>query len=324
MPTVLLESEAIRRREGAFRTTLAAAGFDLVVPPEPKSLTRDQLAGYLPQVDAVIMGVGTIDRPLIEQTPRLRVISRTGVGYDRIDLQAATDHKIAVTITPGANHDGVAEHTIGLIIALSKGFKGHDQALRAGTWDRSTLPRPVRGRTLGIVGMGRIGQAVAVRALGLGMIVLAHNPRPKPVPGVEAVPFESLLARSDVVSLHLPVKQETRGLFGATTLSRMRRGAILINTGRGELINEADLVHALQSGQIGGAGLDVFDPEPPRADHPLWAFPNVITTPHLSGLDETSVNQMAQQAATNLVELFQGNWPADAVVNSAVRAGWRW
>ena len=324
MPTVLLESEAIRRREGTFRTTLAAAGFDLIVPPEPKSLTRDQLARYLPEVDAVIMGVGVIDRPLLAGAPRLRAISRTGVGYDRIDLQAATDHLVVVTITPGANHDGVAEHTIGLMIALSRGFRVHDQALRVGTWDRSTLPRPVRGQTLGIVGLGRIGQAVAVRALSLGMTVLAYNPRPKPMSGVESVPFEALLARSDVVSLHLPLQEETRDLFNAATFSRLKRGAILINTGRGELVNENDLVQALEAGQVGGAGLDVFNPEPPRAVHPLWAFENVIVTPHMSGLDTTSVDQMAQQAAANLVELYQGGWPADAVLNPSIRDGWRW
>ena len=303
MPNVLLETEAIRHRDGEFRSILTTAGFTILAPTETGRIAPADLERYLPDADAVIMGVGTLSRSIIDKATRLRAIARTGVGYDRVDVQAATDRGIAVTITPGANHESVAEHTMGLILALAREFRHHDRAIWSGLWDRSRLPAPLRGKTLGIVGLGRIGQAVARLAQAFGMKVIAYNPRAKIREKIEFVSFDEILSRSDVLSLHLPLKPETRGLFKADVFERMKPGVILINTGRGELTVEADLVVALRSGRLRAAGLEVFDSEPPRADHPLWQLDNVIMTPHLSGLDEEAVAEMGRLAACNLVNL---------------------
>jgi phosphoglycerate dehydrogenase-like enzyme len=250
------------------------------------------------------------------------------VGYDAVDVAAASARKIAVTITPGTNQEAVAEQAFALLLALSKDVLAHDRTIRQGSWVRSPLPRPIRGLTMGIVGLGRIGQAVATRAIAFGMRVIAYEPAENREfnerHGITPVGFETLLAESDVVSLHLPLIEGTRGLFDRSTFARMRPGALLINTSRGGLIVEADLVEALRSGQLGGAGLDVFHREPPEADNPLWALPNVVLTPHMAGVDTKSMADMAEMAARNLVDLHQGRWPGHAVVNPEIAPGWKW
>ena len=329
MPKVLIGSEPIRHQPGRFRDLLVKAGFEVVDPPSAGKMTEEGLLAALPACDAIIAGGETISAAVIAASSKLRAIARTGVGYDAVDLEAAKAGKVAVTITPGANQDAVAEQAFALLLALAKDLLAHDRAIRAGAWSRAPLPRAIRGRTLGIVGLGRIGRAVATRALAFGMSVLAHEPVGDHSAfcskhGIEQVDFDDLLARSDVVSLHLPLVEATRRLFDASAFERMKPGSILINTSRGGLISEPDLVAALRSGHLAGAGLDVFDREPPPADHDLWSLPNVVLTPHMAGVDEVAMADMAEMAAQCLVDLHEGQWPVECMVNPEVGPGWTW
>jgi len=327
MPTVLIGAEPIRHRPGPFRALLEESGFTPLDPTIEGKLSADDLERWLPACDAVIAGGEAYSAPVIASAPALRAIARTGVGYDDVDVLAATARGIAVTITPGANHLGVAEHTFALLLTLAKDVIPQDRAIRAGGWDRRTLPRPLRGRTIGLVGLGRIGRAVAAIALAFGMRVLAFDPAEDAEfdarLGIVRVPLDELLASSDVVSLHLPLLSATRGLFDRAAFARMRPGSLLINTSRGGLIVEDDLVDSLRSGHLAGAGLDVFAAEPPAADHPLRSLPNVALTPHLAGVDARSMSDMAEMAARCLVDLFEGRWPGDSVVNPEVAPAWR-
>ena len=329
MPTVLIGAEPIRHNPGPFRTLLETNGFEVIDPTVPAKLSEADLLHYLPDCDAVIAGGETYSARIIEACPKLRGIARTGVGYDAVDLAAATRRKIAVTITPGANQESVAESVFAMLLALTRDLIQHDRVIRSGGWDRTLLPRPLRGRTMGILGLGRIGRAVATRAIAFGMKVMACDPVGDHEAfnarhGVKAVEFDELLAGSDVVSLHLPLVEETRGLFNKSVFARMKPGAILINTARGGLIVEPDLVEALTSGHLAGAGLDVFDREPPPKEHPLWTLPNVVLAPHMAGIDELAMADMAEMAARCLVDLHQNRWPSECVVNPEVEAGWKW
>jgi D-3-phosphoglycerate dehydrogenase / 2-oxoglutarate reductase len=329
MPTVLLGSEPIRRKPGPFRTLLESNGFRVVDPAAETKLSEADLLKYLPECDGVIAGGETYSASILAACPNLRGIARTGVGYDAVDLGAATRQNIAVTITPGANQESVAEYVFALLLGLTKDVLQHDRAIRSGAWARTVLPRPIRGKTIGIIGLGRIGRAVATRAIAFGMKVVAFDPVGdhegfNAKHGIDPVEFDELLARSDVVSLHLPLVEATRGLFDKAVFARMKPGSILINTARGGLVVEPDLVEALRSGHLAGAGLDVFDREPPPSDHPLWALPNVVLTSHMAGVDEQAMADMAEMAARCLVDLHQGRWPAQCVVNPEVAPDWRW
>jgi D-3-phosphoglycerate dehydrogenase len=326
MPTVLIGAEPIRHQPGPYRTLLEGAGFSVLEPEHDGRLSESDLRRLLPLSDAIIAGGETISAEVINASPKLRAIARTGVGYDAVDVPAATARGIAVTITPGTNQESVAEQTFALLLALVRDVVIHDRAIRSGGWQRTLLPRPLRGRTIGLVGLGRIGRAVASRAVAFGMRVLACEPLGDPETdrrlGIERVGLDELLADSDIVSLHLPLLASTRGLFDRSAFARMKPGSLLINTSRGGLIVEDDLIDALRSGQLAGAGLDVFDREPPPADHPLRSLPNVVATPHMAGVDTLAMAEMARMAARCLVDLFQGRWPADCVVNPEVAPSW--
>jgi phosphoglycerate dehydrogenase-like enzyme len=199
--------------------------------------------------------------------------------------------------------------------------------VRAGGWDRRPV-RPLRGTTLGIVGLGRCGRAVARRALAFGMRVVAFSRRadsdPDADPGIPRLALEDLLGESDAVSLHLPLTPATRGLFDRHAFAQMRPGAVFINTARGGLVIEADLIESLASGRLGGAGLDVLYAEPPRPDNPLLAMPNVVLSPHVAGIDATALDDMAEQAVRCVIALYQGGWPEGCVLNEKLRPEWRW
>ena len=328
MPTVLIGSEPIRRQPGPFRTLLETNGFEVIDPVAATKLTEANLIEWLPRCDAIIAGGETISASIIAASPRLRAIARTGVGFDAVDVPAASAHQVVVTITPGTNQESVAEQTFALLLALLKDAPIHDRAIRSNLWARTLLPRPLRRLTMGLVGLGRIGRAVASRALAFGMKVIASEPTADPDfldrHGIVAVGFDELLELSDVVSLHLPLLETTRGLFDRSVFSRMKPGAVLLNTSRGGLVVEEDLVEALRSGRLSGAGLDVFEREPPQADNPLWSLPNVVLTPHMAGVDTLAMSEMATLAARCLIDLHQGRWPADCVINPEVTPGWRW
>jgi phosphoglycerate dehydrogenase-like enzyme len=231
-------------------------------------------------------------------------------------------------ITPGTNQESVAEQTFALLLALTRNVVNNDRTIRAGGWDR-TLPVPLRGKTFGILGLGRIGRAVATRALAFGMRVVTYDPvfgeaEFEAKYGIRRLGFEELLRASDVVSLHLPLVPATQGLMNRATLATMRPGSYLINTARGGLVVEADLAESLSSGHLAGAGLDVLNAEPPMPGNPLFGLRNVVFSPHLGGVDTKSMADMAELAARCIIRLAQGEWPDGCVVNDELKDGWRW
>src|SRR3954447_10600813 len=327
MPSVLVGPHLLRKQPGPFRTVLADAGFDLIEAEGHAALSHEQLQTFLPEIDAILAGGERLTAEMFSIAPRLRVIARVGVGYDLVDVKAATAHKVALTITPGTNQESVAEQTFAFLLALCRNLVILDRDIHQGGWDHR-LVAPVRGKTLGLVGLGRIGQAVAVRAHAFGMKIVAYDPiidmAFEDRYQVTRMDLDELLARSDVVSLHMPLNDQTRGIVNCEFLSRMMAGSLLINTSRGGLVVEGDLRDALVSGHLAGAGLDVLNSEPPEPGNPLLGLPNVVLCPHIAGTDIQSMREMAELAATTIVELSQNRWPADCVVNSELRDGWDW
>jgi phosphoglycerate dehydrogenase-like enzyme len=321
MPKVLIAPATLANVGGAYLEALRGAGFDLVFSPFPAQMVEEQLLPTLKGCDASLAGSEPYTRRVLEANPQLRVIARAGVGYDAVDLAAANERGIAVTITPGTNQDAVAEHAFALMLALVKNLIPQHQGTVAGRWPRQSN-LPLRGRTLGIAGLGRIGKAVAVRGAVFGMPLLAYEPYPDQDfvrrHNVTLVPFERLLAESDFLSLHLPLTAESRHLINKDTLARMKPTAFLINTARGGLVCEADLYQAIKAGRLAGAGLDVFEEEPPGIS-PLFGLDNVVVTPHAAGVDIQSRDDMALSAAQAIVSLLRGEWPAEKVVNPQVR-----
>lgn len=331
MPVVLITPEAMLHKPAPYVDALKAAGFEVVYPRD-STFTRglvseDETIAQLSVCDAVLAGGERFTKKVLENLPRLRVIARAGVGYDRVDMATATARGIPVTITPNSNFDAVAEHTLALLFATAKSVIAMDRGVRANTW-RRILTAPVRESTLGLIGLGRIGRAVAIRARALGMHVIASESLPDfafvKQHDLELVSLEQLLSRSDYVSIHCPLSAETKGIINQKTLAQMKPGSVLINTARGPLVNEADLIAALQSGHLRAAGLDVFEQEPPARDNPLFQMENVVLSPHIGGEDSLSSKNMGCEAADCIVRLYRGDWPGGAVVNQELKAGWKW
>lgn len=327
MPNVLIGPSPLRHQPGPFRDLLVASGFTPIDPEGNNTLNEAQIHRYLPEADAMLAGGESLSASLLANAPRLRVIARTGVGYDAVDLPTAHAQGIVVTITPGVNHGSVAEQTFALLLALSRQVIPNDREIREGGWSRA-LVRPIRESTFGILGLGRIGRAVATRARAFEMTVIAHDDQPpgafEQEHGIERASLESVLARSDILSLHLPLTPETQGLIRRDTLAKMKPGAILLNTARGGLVVERDLRDALASGHLAGAGLDVLQNEPPMPGNPLLDLPNVVFSPHIGGIDARAMADMALMAADGIVSLYQGRWPEGRVVNEELRPQWAW
>lgn len=327
MSIVLIGASPIRHQPGPFRELLNEAGFRALDPIGSDVLTEAELLASLPGCEAIVAGGEWISAELIAQSPKLRVIARTGVGYDAVDVPAATERGIVVTITPGTNHDSVAEQAFSLLLAVSRRVVINDRIIRQGGWDR-TIVQPLRSRTIGLVGLGRIGRAMVPRAKAFGMRVIAFDTIPDPAfdaeHGILRRPLEDLLAESDVVSLHIPLTEATRNMIDGRALALMKPGSILINTSRGGLVDEDALITSLKSGHLFGAGLDVFQVEPTPAAHPLIALSNVVSSPHIAGVDQVSMADMATMAARCIIDLKRGHWPADCVVNPEVGPNWTW
>ncbi len=323
--------EVLVRVPGRWVTLLEEAGFQ-VRYPDDATFTRgvcgdDETIRVLRNARAVIAGGEHFTPNVLAALPHLRVIARAGVGYDRVNVPAATSRNIAVTITPTANHESVAETVFALIFALAKRVILNDQRVRQGKWDdRST--EPIRTKTLGLFGLGRIGKSTAIRARAMGMHVLATETQPDHAfvqkHQIGLVPLEQLLSESDYLSVHCPLNESTQSMFNANVFSAMKPGAAFINTARGGLVVEKDLFAALQSGHLGGAGLDVFETEPAPIDNPLFQLQNVVLSPHLGGADKLSQTNMAIEAAECIIRLSRNQWPEGAVVNSELRSTWRW
>lgn len=283
---------------------------------------REELLAAIPQYDALMVRSQVqADAELIAAGTKLLVIGRAGVGVDNVDLEAATKAGIVVVNAPTGNTIAAAEHTLALLFALSRHIVAGEAAIRRGEWKlRSKLVgMELRGKTIGIVGLGKIGQAIAERARGMEMTVIGSDPfvtaEQAAIHGIELVSFEDLLPRADIITVHVPITRGTRGLIGAEQIQRMRRGAILLNVARGGVIDEAAAAAALTDGQLGGAAFDVFDPEPPSTDGPLFSAPNVLLTPHLGASTAEAQVAVALEAAEQIVEVLEGR-PARYAVNS--------
>jgi D-3-phosphoglycerate dehydrogenase len=271
-----------------------------------KGLSEEQLIPLVADVDAwVVRSATQVTRRLVDAAPRLRWIARAGAGLDNIDVAAAKERGIAVLNVPGANSVAVAELVFALLLALFRQIPEADASLRRGAWEKARFKgRELRGKTLGIVGLGRIGRAVAQRARAFEMTVVGHDPlvadADARAAGVEPLPLDDLLVRADIVTLHVPATPQTRGMIGAAQLARMPRGAVLVNAARGGLVDEAALHAALVSGALGGAALDVFETEPPGAS-PLLTLPNVVATPHLGASTVEAQDAVGEEIARLLV-----------------------
>jgi D-3-phosphoglycerate dehydrogenase / 2-oxoglutarate reductase len=301
---------------------ISASAVDVLKEPNWTVITADQLDGklatQLESADALIVRSAVqVDGPLLEHAGKLRVIGRAGVGVDNIDLDAATRKGIAVMNTPGANAIAVAEHTLGLMLAMARHLTRADALMHAGKWEKKSLQgTELRGKTLGIVGLGRIGMEVARRAISFGMKIVAHDPFVSPgvakEQSIRMVPLEEVYAAADYLTLHVGITPQTTGMINAESLKQMKRGVRLVNCARGELIDEAALAEALKAGNVAGAALDVFSDEPLK-NSPLTAMDNVILTPHIGGATHEAQEAVGYQIACQVKEYLK-----DGVIQNAV------
>lgn len=288
-----------------------AALAEVTVYGERGAETEAELARRIGNAEVVvnIRAYARFTEAVFRACPRLALISVWGTGVDNIDLDAAARRGVTVTNTPGVNADAVAEHALALMLALARRIPAMDRAVRAGEWPRGLLQQ-LHGKTLGVVGLGAIGQRVARLGRGLGMKVVAWTFHPDPALaaelGVRLVSLETLLAEADIVSLHLRLTDESRGLLDRERLGLMRPGALLVNTARGALVEREALLAALRSGRLGGAGLDVFHDEPLPPDDPLLALDTVVLTPHNAGMTPEVIAAGLQQAVENIENFLRG------------------
>ncbi len=321
MPTVAVTRIIPEAALGPLRAAAEVRLWEDDLPPSPAELV-ELLRGC---AGALTMVTDRIDAALLDAAPGLRVVSTFAVGYDNIDVAAATARGVAICNTPGVLTEATADATFSLLLAAARRIPEGIAYVRDGEW-RAWRPMVLLGRdihaaTLGIVGLGRIGRAVARRARGFEMRVLYHG-RARQLDaeralGVEYAPLDELLAASNFVSLHCALTPATRGLIGAREFGIMRPDAILINAARGPVVDTDALVAALRDGQIGGAALDVTDPEPLPADHPLIGLPNAIVVPHTASSTVATRDRMADLAARNILAVLGGT-PPPAIVNPAV------
>ncbi len=288
--------------------TLKEYSNDLVFNPTGRPLTEDELIPLLKDCDGYVAGLDFITEKVLKNCPNLKVISRYGVGYDRVDVQAAKEAGIVVTNTPGVNSEAVGELAFGLILSVARKIPYLDQDTRKGGWMRSTGIEML-GKTIGILGLGSIGKVVARCAKGFGMQVLAYDPflneeycRQE---GIRGVSFEECIREADVISLHLPLLESTHHIIDAEAIGKMKDDVILINTSRGGIIDEEAAFEGLRSGKIGGLGLDAFEEEPPK-DSPLFQFDSVVVTPHTGAHTKEATLNMAGAAVKNLIDVLEG------------------
>ena len=273
-------------------------------------ISADELAAVIEGYDALVVRSRTkVTAKLLESARRLKVIGRAGVGVDNIDLDAAKAHHIVVVNAPRATSVAVAELTMGLMLSLVREIPRADSAMKSGQWLKKELEgSELAGKTLGILGFGRIGTEVAKRALAFDMQIIASDPRKSDVAPhlpVERVSLDELLARSDLLTIHTPLNAETRGLFNSSTLEKMKPGAYLLCAARGGIIVEEDLLHALESGHLAGAALDVYAQEPPE-NNPLILHPKVICTPHIGAQTHEAQRRSAQDIAEEVLAALEG------------------
>ena len=294
---------------------VAREGVDLLAAQhevdERIGCTRDELAALLPDYDALIVRSQVqVDAQLIAAGTRLVVIGRAGVGVDNVDLDAATRAGITVVNAPTGNTIAAAEHTLALLYGVARKTAAADASVRRGEWKRAQFTgRELRGRTLGIIGLGKIGRAIADRARAMEMVVVAVDPfvtaEQAAHHGVELVDLDTLLARADIVTVHVPLTRATRGLIGREAIAKLKPGSIVLNVARGGILDEAAVAEALASGHLGGAGIDVFEQEPPTGS-PLLEAPNTLLTPHLGASTEEAQVLVSEEVAAQVLDVLAG------------------
>ncbi len=301
---------------------LRAAGLRTRHEPDLASLSEGERRAALADTRAIIAGTQRLGRAELENAPGLEIIVRTGVGYDSVDVALATSRGVPVCVTAGANRQAVAEHVFALALALARRIPENIDQLSSGTWQQLT-GRELRGATLGVLGLGSIGRAVVTIAKGFGMDVVAFDPyfdeAFAAAHGVRRAELDAVLAEADVVTLHLFLDDSTRNLIDAARLALMKPGALLINTARGGIIDEAALVAAVREGVIAGAGLDVFADEPLPKDSPLLRTPGILCTTHVAGATAEARSESGRMAAANVLATLGGEAP-EFVVNPEYRA----
>jgi D-3-phosphoglycerate dehydrogenase len=314
MRRILLTTTSFQDTPGEHHQLLDDAGLEIVRDrgPLPESRMLELVAKG--DFDGWLIGDDAITRAVIEQSlPRLKVISKYGIGLDKVDVKAAAELKVPVTFCPGVNHTTVAEHVFGLMLAIYRDIVPQCNFVKSGEWKRLT-GHELFGKTIGVIGMGRIGKEVATRARAFGMNVIGYDiywddkfAQANNV--TRAASIEDVLKASDIVTLHTNLTAETRHLVNTKHLALMKKGSVLINTARGELVEINDVITALKSGQLLGYGADVLDQEPPPKDHPLFACPNAVITPHIGSRTYESVARQAKMAAENLIAVLNGQKP---------------
>jgi phosphoglycerate dehydrogenase-like enzyme len=298
---------------------LAERGLGVRLAPKHGARSAAEVAALAAGAVAAIVSTDPFDRGVFAAAPALRVVARVGVGTDSIDLDAATAAGVVVTTTPGANCETAADHALALILAAVRRIVEHDASVRRGEWARGgdLTPWSLHRATVGIVGYGEIGRAVARRLDAFGADLLVSDPALAPTDGLPLVSLEELLGRADVVSLHVPLEPGTRNLLSAAMLAHLRPEAILVNTSRGAIVDEAALVDALAERRLRAAALDVFADEP-TVPARLRALPNVVLTPHIGGLSVQSIAAMTEQATESVLAVLDGRPDPAVVANPAV------
>ena len=284
--------------------------------------TEAQMIDLVHDADALVVGTEPVTEAVLDAAPRLRIVARCGTGYDTVSVQAARQRGIVVTYTPGANNEAVADMAMGLILALARQILQEDASVRAGEWRRMPAVDVWR-KTLGVIGLGGTGKSLLKRAVGFEMRLLAHDVAPDAAfvskHGVRLLPLDELLREADFVSVHVPLSAQTRGLIGQRELRLMKSTAFLVNTARGGIVDEGALAEALREGIIAGAGVDVFEHEPPGAS-PLLSLRNAVLTPHVAGRTPQSITASGVMASTEVTRTMRGLPPLHPVPDEPSRS----
>lgn len=309
---ILVTPTSFGKNQPELKSELKAMVGEVVYNPIGKPLSSAEVAALLPGIDGYIAGLDTIDAAALRSADKLKVIARYGVGYDKVDLTAAKEKGIIVTNTPGVNSVSVAELALGLMLALARQIPEAVEAVHGGKWPRYS-GISLEGKTIGILGLGSIGKQLARRLTGFDCRIIASDPKPDEVFAkqhhIQLTSQDDLLKESDIVSLHLPLLPETNEIVNEVFLAKMKNGSFLINTSRGEMINENALLKALQSGHLKGVGLDTFRTEPPDPANPLLALSQVIATPHLGAQTDGATSAMGRLAMKDCLAVLNNEKP---------------
>lgn len=319
MTRILVTTTSFQDIPGDHHRLLEESGFEILRERGP--LPESRMLDLVGDIDGLICGDDAITAAVIDKAlPRLKVISKYGIGLDKIDVGHTEKVGLPLTFCPGVNHTTVAEHTFALMLALYRHLVTEVNHTRAGEWKRLS-GHEIMGKTIGIVGLGRIGREVALRAKAFGLRVIGFDIYwPEDFAkehGVQRLnSIAEVFKQGDILSLHTNLTEETTDMVNATTIESMKDGVVILNCARGELVNPKDMAEALHSGKVGGYGADVLDVEPPPVDHPLLSAPNCLVTPHIGSRTYESVQRQAGMATRNLLNFFNGK-PAEAQANKA-------